>query len=259
MARLALAVLAASLLLAGPVLASEAVELQPSPVSHGATVTLGDLFDNAQGAAAGVVIAHVQGAGLQTILSADAVQARARSAGLDWSNARGLHQIIVASAPSGEAQRTSPHRHAARASQTLVYARSLMAGEIVGAGDLQWSEDAVAASDSAADPSAAIGKAARWALRAGAPVELRELNNPKVVHRNESVDVAFEDDGVSLVLQAKAMADAAVGDSIEVVNTQSKKVIEAVVSGPGRAVVGPEAEALKAAAFDPSIHLAALR
>ncbi len=271
MARAILAALAATLCLAYPAmaLAAEPVELQPAPVSHGASVTLGDLFAGADGAAAGVVVAHVQAIGLQTVLSADTVQARARAAGLDWSNARGLHQIIVESAPDAESRRQTAsasrrrvaqvHAAHAHASQTLVYARSLMSGEIVGASDLEWSDDAVAAADSPGDPSAVIGKAARWALRAGAPVETRELNSPKVVHRNEAVDVAFEDDGVDLVLQAKAMSDAAVGESIEVMNTQSRKLIEAVVSGPGRAVVGPEADELKAAAFDPSIHLAALR
>ncbi len=259
---LALAAMVA-LAVPAPATAGSRVELQPQPTSHGSTVTLGDLFAGADGAVARIVVARVQAPGLQTVLDADGVQARARSAGLDWSNARGLHQIIVASAPGDDPPRSeaASRRHGprSRAAQALVYARNLMAGEIVGAADLQWSSEAVAASDSPADPSAVVGKAARWALRAGAPVETRELDNPKVVRRSEMIDVAFQDDGVTLVLQAKALSDAAVGDAVEVMNTQSKKVIEAVVSGPGQAVVGPQAEAIKAAAFDPAIHTASLR
>jgi flagella basal body P-ring formation protein FlgA len=54
---------------------------------------------------------------------------------------------------------------------------------------------------------------------------------------------------MSLVLQGQALKDASVGETVQVLNTQSKKTIEAVVSGPGKALVGPRAQALKARAF----------
>jgi flagella basal body P-ring formation protein FlgA len=80
-----------------------------------------------------------------------------------------------------------------------------------------------------------------------------------VVKRDEVISIAFEADGLMLSLQGKAMADGSVGDSLQVLNTQSKKTIEAVVTGPGQAVVGPRAEALKAAAFHPELRTASLR
>ena len=46
--------------------------------------------------------------------------------------------------------------------------------------------------------------------------------------------------------QAKALANAAVGDTLNVLNTASKKQIEVVATGPDQAVVGPEALRLKA-------------
>ena len=44
------------------------------------------------------------------------------------------------------------------------------------------------------------------------------------------------------------MGPASVGDSVSLINPQSKKIIQAVASGPGHAVVGPQAMALRAEA-----------
>ena len=56
----------------------------------------------------------------------------------------------------------------------------------------------------------------------------------------------YDDGGISLSLQGKAMAAAATGDLVPVQNTLSKKVIQAVATGPGSAAVGPQAQALQA-------------
>ncbi|MHB8286170.1 MAG: flagellar basal body P-ring formation chaperone FlgA, partial [Caulobacteraceae bacterium] len=242
------------------------------PESHGAVVTLGDLFDGAEGAAAKIVVAHVPPAGQQSVLEASLIQNLAHNAGLDWNNAQGLHHIIVESGPAEPAPRLvraeveaaprATRTHAAKsrhADQTLVYARNIQAGEILQPSDLEWSDSAVGGSDSPDQPEAIMGKAARRPLRAGMVCELHDLDSPKIVHRNELIDVVYEDDGVRVVLEGKAMGDASVGDPIQVMNVQSKKVIDAVASGPGQAVVGPAAERLKMQAYVPALRTASLR
>jgi flagellar basal body P-ring formation protein FlgA len=52
---------------------------------------------------------------------------------------------------------------------------------------------------------------------------------------------------VSLSLQGKALGSAGAGETLNVENTVSKKTIQAVVTGPGLAVVGPQADELRAA------------
>jgi len=249
-----------SLLLASaaPALAGTDVELRSQPVSHGDSVTLGDVFDGVDGPAAAVVLARAAQPGLDTVLDAETAQRTARKLGFDWANATGYHRIIVNSLAGEATSPRSPGRARAatakqhtRANQALVYARNISAGDILGAEDLEWSSDAVAPSDSVADPEAVIGKSARHALRAGAAAAAHDLVSPKVIKRDDLISVVFEDEGVSLTLQAKAMADASIGDTLAVINPQSKKVLEAVCIAPGQAVVGPRADAIKADSYQP--------
>ena len=183
------------------------------------------------------------------MLDAGEVQLAARTAGLDWANANGQRQIIVTIVAEAEGARPQGVRHHARTHATLVYARNIQPSEIVQASDLQWSDDAVAGFDAPARPDTVVGMAARVSLREGSAVAAHDLVPAKVIKRDQMISVDFADDGVSLSLSAKAMGDAAVGDTVQAMNLSSKKVIEAVATGPGHAAVGPGADAVRA---DPS-------
>lgn len=255
MTRALLLALAASVL-ALPALAATPVDLRDHPESHGASVTLGDLFDGA-GSAGSAVVGEAAPTGAETVLEAGRVQTAARRAGLDWANAQGRRRIVVASVEGPRPAAAARARAGRSRGGVLAYARSLNVGEVVQPSDLVWSDEAVAPSDAPSDADAAIGKAARRPLREGAAVAARDLASPRVIRRDDLVSVAFEDDGIALTLQAKAQGEAAVGESVTLQNVQSKKLLEAVASGPGQAVVGPAAERLRRAAFDPALRFAA--
>jgi len=259
-ASIPLCVMLAALSMAVPALAGTPVALKSAIASHGPTITLGDLFDDA-GSAADVVVARAAQPGYDAVLDADTVQTAARRAGLDWDNAAGFRRIAV-SAMAGDAPARTASAHKTprkgRGAQALIYARNIPAGQILTADDLVWSDEAAAPGDGVSDPEAAIGKTARHALRAGAAAALRDLASPTVIRRDDVVAVTFAADGVSLTLQGKAMGDAAAGDPISVVNPQSKKVIEAICTGPDQAVIGPAADALRAAQPSRSLQTASL-
>jgi flagella basal body P-ring formation protein FlgA len=118
---------------------------------------------------------------------------------------------------------------------------------VVQPADLVWAKLAMAPADAPRDADAVVGLAARRPLRAGAAVSARDVAAPQVIKSGDLVTVTYEDSGISLSLQAKALASAAVGETVSVLNTQSKKTLQAVATAPGQAAVGPAAQMLKAA------------
>jgi len=231
------------LLFASAAFAAQPVALKPDLTDADGRVTLSDLFE-ATGRAGAVVVAPGPKPGLTAVLDAGQVQRIAREHGLEWANPTGFRRLVVRGAEASAASR-------AGSVEVLTYARSLNAGEIVRAEDVVWSkvQAHLAPADAPNDAEAVIGQAARRPVRSGAVVAPRDLAAPQVIKRGEAVSIAYRFEGVNLVLQGEALENASVGEAFSVLNTQSKKTIEAVAAGPGRAVVGPEADSLKAARF----------
>jgi flagella basal body P-ring formation protein FlgA len=228
---------ALALALAAPALAGQPVMLKADTADADGVVTLGDLFEGA-GAAAGQPVAARPGASLA--LNAAAVQLIARRAGLDWPNAEGLRTIVVRGGPAGAS--------AVRGNiDVLTYARNLAAGEVVQPTDLVWGKAAAAPADAPSDADTLIGMAAKRPLRAGAAASARDVAAAQVIKPGEIITVTYEADGISLALQGKAMTSGGIGEAISVQNTASKKILQAVATGPGQAVVGPAADQLKSA------------
>ena len=257
MAAVLMFVLALALTIAAPAFAAQAVELRADVVNHDGRVTLGDLFAD-PGDAGDVLVAWGGVPGRDFVLNAGRVQAAAQAQGLDWANARGLRRV-VARAAVGPAAVDAPQR--SRASATLVYARDFTAGDVVRAEDLVWSKaaDLLVPLDAPRDARAVIGQAARRPLRAGSAVSAKDVAAAQVIKANDLVSVAYQADGIKLVLQGRAMGPAVAGQAFSVMNPGSKKEIQAIATGPGEAIVGPQADRLRVALQADPKFLASLR
>lgn len=225
-----LTALALTLALAAPAFAGTPVELNANLVDTTGQVTLGELFADA-GPARDVVVAHRTGPTI--VLDANGVQALARRYGLDWANPRGISRIIVRS--------TGPVAGPGRNQEILTWTRNIATGEIVQPSDIVWSKAAAAPYDAPGKADLVIGEAARHPLREGDPVLVHDVSPPMVVKVGDAVLVTYAEGGVTLTLQAKALANAAVGDTFNVLNPISKRVLEAVATGVDQAAVGPTA------------------
>ena len=89
------------------------------------------------------------------------------------------------------------------------------------------------------DMDAVVGLAARHQLRPGQPLAAADLMKPQIIQRNDTVTIIYQAPGLMLTLRGQAQDAGALGDSIGVLNLESKRVVQAVVSGPGRVTVGP--------------------
>jgi flagella basal body P-ring formation protein FlgA len=79
-----------------------------------------------------------------------------------------------------------------------------------------------------------IGQNARQPLRAGQPLRRADLVKPEMVRRDEFVTIAYEVPGIMLTIRGKAIEAGAQGDTITVLNVQTKRNVQGVVTGPGR-------------------------
>lgn len=85
---------------------------------------------------------------------------------------------------------------------------------------------------------------------AAAPISAplpRSVAGERVINRNDLVEVAYETGGIRLTVTGRAQRNAAAGEPVAVLNLQSGRTIDAVATGPGRAVAGPAAQALRSA------------
>jgi flagellar basal body P-ring formation protein FlgA len=110
-------------------------------------------------------------------------------------------------------------------------------GEVLKASDLVILRRPKAEGPAITDKRAAAGLAARRELRPGQPLHDGDLMKPMVVQRNDTVTIVYEAPGMTLTLRGQAQDAGALGDTISVMNLQSKRTVQAVVTGTGRVTV----------------------
>jgi flagella basal body P-ring formation protein FlgA len=124
--------------------------------------------------------------------------------------------------------------------EIVVVARNLSRGEMLRDSDIvvERRPRAEIAPDALTRSAAVVGQAARRTLRGGQTLRAADLMKPDLVGRNDTVTIVFEVPGITLTARGKALAAGAEGETIEVLNPHSKRVLHATVRGPGTVVVG---------------------
>lgn len=90
------------------------------------------------------------------------------------------------------------------------------------------------------DPQAYVGKETRYAIFMGRPILETSLAEPALIERNQIVTVIYQAGGLNISAEARALGRAAAGDSLQLLNQQSRSVIYGTVLYDGRVLVGSQ-------------------
>lgn len=116
-----------------------------------------------------------------------------------------------------------------------ILARRLEGGTTIAAGDLDWiqvPEERVTA-DVVTESSQLVGRELRRDTSEGDIIRSRDIIPPRLVTRGSLVTMRIATPFITVTAQGKAEQDGGQGDTVRVINTQSNRVVEGTVTGPG--------------------------
>ena len=118
----------------------------------------------------------------------------------------------------------------------VVAARPLARGQRLGPGDLRVERRdlAVVGEDAVRDPARIRGYVLTRPLGTGRVLETRLLEAPRLVDRGQRVRLVAEGAGIHISMTGVAMEAGALGETVRVRNPASRRVVDAVVTGPGK-------------------------
>ena len=109
--------------------------------------------------------------------------------------------------------------------------RTIRAREIISAEDVVVkSADVPGALQSAGE---LVGKEARVALYAGRPIRPSDVGPPALIGRNQMVTLVFDTGSLRIVTEGRALARAAAGESVRVMNIASRATVIGFVRSDG--------------------------
>ena len=136
--------------------------------------------------------------------------------------------------------------------QIPVAARDLKAGQIITPDDIltkRVPQESVRGNDPAGKEDL-IGKEIKKSVRSGQPVTLNDVRAQVMVAKGKIVTLNFSKGGIMLSTQGKALENGGLGDTVRVMNTQSKSVVQGTVTGPETVSIHAPANGLKGGKHD---------
>ena len=142
--------------------------------------------------------------------------------------------------PSSAALHRQPLRLTGTAIETIpavAVEHPVMRGEVLKESDLIVLRRPKSEGGAIATIAEAVGFAARHELRPEQPLRTADLTKPDIVQRNDTVSIVYQAPGVVLTLRGVAQSSGALGDLIGVLNADSKRIVQGVITAPGRITV----------------------
>lgn len=232
-----IAALALALLAAAPAAGAQAKQIS------GDWIKLGDVAP-VTGDAAGILIGPAPPVGQTLSLDPAFLISTAKSAGVLLAIPLDRPVMVMRTGnatPANVARAANPARQIAGEAldgQVLVLVRDVPRGGMITDGDLSWqAANPARPVRNGVDPDAAVGMEARRLLKAGQPLQAADLKAAAVIRKGDPVTLIYATAGVKLTVDGVAQNEAAKGEAVRVLNSYSKRTIEAVAHAPGQAHV----------------------
>jgi flagella basal body P-ring formation protein FlgA len=130
--------------------------------------------------------------------------------------------------------------------QIPVPKRLISAGDIISADDLEWQPVHLTrlSGNSLTDAEQLVGRMAKRPLKAGQILRQSDVAVSPVIHKNDLIRLVVRTGQMTLSVQGKALQDAALGQTIRVINVNSNRQLSGTVVDAGTVAVGFDVAAI---------------
>jgi flagella basal body P-ring formation protein FlgA len=130
--------------------------------------------------------------------------------------------------------------------QIPVPKRLISAGDIISADDLEWQAVHLTrlSGNSLTDAEQLVGRMAKRPLKAGQILRQSDVAVSPVIRKNDLIRLVVKTGQMTLSVQGKALQDAALGQSVRVVNVNSNRQLSGTVIDAGTVAIGFDAVAI---------------
>ena len=130
--------------------------------------------------------------------------------------------------------------------QIPVPKRLISAGDVIAADDLEWQAVHLSrlSGNSLTDAEQLVGRMAKRPLKAGQILRQSDVAVSPVIHKNDLIRLVVKTGQMTLSVQGKAMQDAAIGQTVRVMNVNSNRQLTGTVIDAGTVAIGFDAVAI---------------
>jgi flagella basal body P-ring formation protein FlgA len=130
--------------------------------------------------------------------------------------------------------------------QVPVPKRLISAGEVIVADDLEWQAVHLArlSGNSLTDADQLVGRMAKRPLKAGQLLRQSDVAVSPAIRKNDLIRLVVQSGQMTLTVQGKALQDAALGQTIRVVNVNTNRQLSGTVVDAGTVAIGVNVAAI---------------
>ena len=164
---------------------------------------------------------------------------------LTYNAAKGEFRAVISAAVAPDAKKeVSGHYFLINKMPVLKFPMNV--GEVIKTDDIDYIDmrSSDITSSMLTDAASLVGQSLRHGIPAMKPVTASDVRLPVIVKKGDLVTMVLKNSTLSLTAQGRALDNGATGDAIRVMNSTSKQVVDAIVTGTQTVSIKPPLSAL---------------